>query len=60
MEEKEHVTITEAADILRVSRSTIYRLIAEKQLHPAPTPFYKRGGPQRIPRSEVEALLRRE
>ena len=51
------LTITETARVLRVSRNKVYRLIAAGRLHPAhPHPLYDKHGPQRVPRSEVEAL----
>ncbi len=59
MKEKETLTVTDVAKLLGVSRTTVYRLIEEGKLKPEPTPFYRRGGPQRIPRAQVDALLHR-
>jgi len=46
------LTIKEAADALRVSESTIYRLMKTGVL-----PTVKVGGSTRIKQSDVEALL---
>lgn len=51
-----YMTITEAAKRLGVSRTLVYRALEEGELHREPTPMYKRGGPQRVLRADVEAL----
>ncbi len=51
------MTITEAAKYLGVSRTILYRAIAEGRLHPLPkSTLYKGRGPTYLPRAEVEAL----
>lgn len=59
MDEKKYVSIKEAAEILGVNRKHIYRLLERGQLHRVDTGLYRVGGPVRIPRSEVLALLPR-
>ncbi len=46
------LTIDEVADVLRVSRSTIYRLLAERSLG-----FVSIGRRKRIRREQLEAFL---
>lgn len=55
------VTIREAAAMLGVSRSHIYRL-AKRGLLKVETanPTYAKGGPVRIPLAQVQALLARQ
>jgi excisionase family DNA binding protein len=48
------LTITEAAALLRVSRSTVYRLLAEREL-----PRIRVRGHSRIARADVIALIER-
>lgn len=53
----EFVNVSEAAKILGVSRTLVYRAIQRGQLHPLPaSPLYDGRGPVRLPRDEVEAL----
>ncbi|MFH0901315.1 MAG: helix-turn-helix domain-containing protein [Pseudomonadota bacterium] len=59
METEGTVTVTEAAKILGVSRTLVYRALASGDLHREPMRGYKRGGPSRIPRKEVEELRRK-
>ena len=51
----EYLTINEFGDTWRVSRSTVYRWIAEGLVHTIP--IGERG--QRIPRDEVDAVAER-
>lgn len=55
MDKKEYLTVTEAAHLIGVSRTLIYRAIASGLIHPVQSPLYKRGG-LKLPRAEVAAL----
>ncbi len=56
MKEKDTVSVQEAASILEVSRSHIYRLIKRGQLTLIRNPLYDKHGPVKISRSQVESL----
>ena len=47
------VTVDEAAAILRISRSTVYRLIAQRRL-----PFFRIGSGIRFRQDDLSAYLR--
>lgn len=57
----EYVNIVEAAKILKVSRPTVYQMIAEGRLTVYRKPAYKpKYSPVGIPREQVEALRPRQ
>jgi excisionase family DNA binding protein len=54
------VNVSEAAKILGVSRTLVYRAIERGMLHPLPpSPLYDGRGPVKLQRSEVEELANR-
>ncbi|MCI7304743.1 MULTISPECIES: helix-turn-helix domain-containing protein [Trueperella] len=50
--EPQFVTVAEVADLARVSRMTVYRMI-----HSGELPAVRVGGSYRVPKSAVDALL---
>lgn len=59
MEEQQYVNISQAAKMLGVSRTLIYRLIERGELSTFHHPLYEgKGGPVRIPKQQVIALAR--
>lgn len=50
------VTLTEAADILGVARSHVYRLIHRGKLTPMRDPLHAKGGPAWLERATVERV----
>lgn len=57
MNEERYVTVQEAADVLGLSRATIWRLIKNNQLTAAPDPVDGRA--KQIPLADISALVRR-
>ncbi len=55
MEEKTMLNIQDVMNMLSISRTTVYRLIDEKEF-----PIYKIKGATRIKREDVEAYLERQ
>ena len=49
------LTVTEIADYLRVHRSTIYRLLARREI-----PAFKVGGDWRLNASQVERWIKEQ
>jgi excisionase family DNA binding protein len=54
--EDEYLSITQVAEALGVSRPHVYTLIERGLLAPERNPLYRKHGPVRIPKAQVDAL----
>lgn len=57
MNKQDYLSIAEAACALGVSRRHVYNLIRRGDLIAWRHPTYRKGGPVRIPRQQIETLL---